>query len=273
MSDNTKKDRSPKFSWKLYAGILILLAAGVFAKVPTFILVEELAQKPQVWGRVFLFIFIEQFLIFGVIPAGLGLFLMFRMGLQIPILENWLLGESHEVDLWKLLQESLIFSLGLAVIGVAVQLLIEQDLNALGLDVGQNLQSNAPTTWWSMLLLSFSAGIVEEIVFRLGLLTFLAWGVNWLWKPRGGQLKPSAFWVVNILSALFFALAHFVNYSALDISLTFGLIWKTIVGNSLAALVFGWLYWKRGLGSAMLAHFLLDVWIYVLVPPLLVSFT
>jgi membrane protease YdiL (CAAX protease family) len=96
--------------------------------------------------------------------------------------------------------------------------------------------------------------------------------VNLLWKPRGGQLKPGAFWVVNILAALFFSLAHFGNYSALEISLTFGLIWKTIVGNSLAALVFGWLYWKRGLESAMLTHFLLDVCIYVLAPPLLAAF-
>ena len=256
----------------MFAVILILLAIGVFAKVPTFILVEQLVHKPEVWGQVFLFTFIEQFIIFGVIPAALGLFLMPRLGLHMPLLENWLLGESHEVDLWKLLRESIIFTLGLAVIGVVIQLLIAQDLNALGLGVGQNLQLNAQTTWWSMLLLSFSAGVVEEIVFRLGLLTILAWGVNLFWKPRGGQLKPSAFWVANILVALFFSLAHFVNYSALEISLTFGLIWKTIVGNSLAALVFGWLYWKRGLGSAMLTYFLLDVCLYVLAPPLLAAF-
>lgn len=272
MSDDTKKTLSTKFSWKMYGVILILLAIGVFAKVPTFILVEQLVHKPEVWGQVFLFTFIEQFLIFGVIPAALGLLLMSRLGLHIPLLENWLLGESHEVDLWKLLRESIIFALGLAVIGVVVQLLIEQDLNVLGLGVGQNLQPNAQTTWWSMLLLSFSAGVVEEIVFRLGLLTILAWGVNLLWRPRGGRLKPGAFWVVNILTALFFSLAHFVNYSAIEVSLTFGLIWKTIVGNSLAALVFGWLYWKRGLGSAMLTHFLLDVCIYVLAPPLLAVF-
>lgn len=272
MSENNQQPRSTKFSWKLYAGILILLAAGVIAKVPTFILVEQLTQKPEVWGKIFLFIFVEQFLIFGVIPAGLGLFLMSRLGLQLPILENWLLGKSHEIDLWKLLRESLIFSLGLGVIGVAVQLLIEQDLNALGLGVGQSLQPNALTTWWSMLLLSFSAGVVEEIVFRLGLLTILAWGVNWLWKPRGGRLKPSAYWAANILTALFFSLAHFVNYSAVDVALTFGLIWKTIAGNSLAALVFGWLYWKRGLEAAILTHILLDVWIYVVAPPVLASF-
>ena len=272
MSNDTERTQPKKFSWKLYGVLLILLALGVLAKVPVFILVEQLTDKPEVWGQVSLFIFIEQFLIFGVVPAALGLLLMPKLGLHMPLTENWLLGESHEVDLWKLLRESVLFTLGLAIIGIVIQLLIEQDLNALGLDVGQNLQPNAQTTWWSMLLLSFSAGVVEEIVFRLGLLTILAWGMNFLWKPRGGQLKPGAFWAVNILAALFFSLAHFVNYSSLEVSLTFGLIWKTIAGNSLAALVFGWLYWKRGLESAMLTHFSLDVCIYVLAPPLLAAF-
>jgi membrane protease YdiL (CAAX protease family) len=257
------------FRWKLYFVILTLLALGVLAKVPAFIQVENLVDQPNAWSQVTVLMFIEQFFIFGLVPAGLGIFLIPRLGLRIPFLENWLLGESYKIDLWKLLRESIIFAVCLAVIGVVVQLLIEQDLNALGIDVGQNLQPNARTTWWSMLLLSFSAGFVEEIVFRLGLLTILAWGVNWLWKPRGGQLKPSTFWVVNILAALFFSLAHFVNYSALEVPLTFGLIWKTVVGNSLAALVFGWLYWKRGLESAILTHSLLDVCIYVVAPALL----
>lgn len=37
-------------------------------------------------------------------------------------------------------------------------------------------------------------------------------------------------------------------------------------GNGAPGVVFGWLYWRRGLYSAMLAHFGLDLVIKVLVP-------
>ena len=271
MSNEPQKTKN--FSWKLYGAILLLLALGVLAKVPSFIFLEQLADKPGTWGQVTLFIFIEQFLIFGVVPAGLGILISSRLGLKVPLLENWILKRDHEVDLRKIIRDSAAIALGLAVIGVIIQLLIESDLNAMGLDVGKNLSPNAHTTWWSMLLLSFSAGVTEEIVFRLGLLTILAAVANLLWKPRKGTLKPGAFWLANSITALLFAMTHFLNYSALEVTLTFGLIWKTIVGNSLAALMFGWLYWKRGLESAMLTHFLLDIFIYVLIPPLLGIFT
>jgi membrane protease YdiL (CAAX protease family) len=36
--------------------------------------------------------------------------------------------------------------------------------------------------------------------------------------------------------------------------------------NGIAALVFGYLYWQRGLGSAMLAHFLADLVLRVIGP-------
>lgn len=268
MTTDTENKKTTIFNWKLFLIILIMLASGVLAKVPAFILLEELADKPGTWGQVTLFIFIEQFLIFGVIPAGLGILLSSRLGLKIPFLENWILKSNHEVDLRKTIRDSTVFALGLAVIGVIIQFLIESEIIAMGLDVGKNLSPNALTTWWSMLLLSFSAGVVEEIIFRLGLLTIFAAAVNLLWKPRKGALKPGAFWLANIITALLFSLTHFLNYSALELPLTFGLIWKTIAGNSFAALTFGWLYWKHGLESAMFSHFLLDICIYIGAPTL-----
>jgi membrane protease YdiL (CAAX protease family) len=254
--------------WKLSFAVFSILALGVLAKAPSVILVENLADKPQVWGRVTGLLFIEQFVIFGVIPAGLGLFLIPRLGIKLPLFENWAGGAGHSIDTRKVLRDSLIFALVLAVVGVMVQTLIKRDLNALGLGVG----ASPHTTWWSMLLLAFSAGVVEEIVFRLGLLTIVAAVVNVIWKPRSSYLKSGAFWLANIITALFFSAAHFLNYSSLQVPLTFGLIWKTIAGNSLAAAAFGWLYWKRGLVSAMLAHFILDVCIYVIAPAVFMIF-
>jgi len=36
--------------------------------------------------------------------------------------------------------------------------------------------------------------------------------------------------------------------------------------NGLGGLAFGWLYWKQGLESAMMAHFLADIVLHVITP-------
>ena len=46
--------------------------------------------------------------------------------------------------------------------------------------------------------------------------------------------------------------------------LTPALITRTIVLNSLAGIAFGWLYWRRGLEAAMLAHFSTDIVLHVI---------
>jgi len=44
------------------------------------------------------------------------------------------------------------------------------------------------------------------------------------------------------------------------------IITRGLVLNGIAGLVFGWLYWKYGLESAMLAHFFTDIIVYTVNP-------
>jgi membrane protease YdiL (CAAX protease family) len=53
--------------------------------------------------------------------------------------------------------------------------------------------------------------------------------------------------------------------------LTSVVIIRAIVLNGIGGIIFGWLYWKKGLESAILAHFSADIVLYV-VTPLAVSF-
>jgi membrane protease YdiL (CAAX protease family) len=39
--------------------------------------------------------------------------------------------------------------------------------------------------------------------------------------------------------------------------------------NGIGGVVFGWLYWKKGLESAMIAHFSADIVLHVLLPAIL----
>lgn len=44
---------------------------------------------------------------------------------------------------------------------------------------------------------------------------------------------------------------------------------RAIVLNGLAAVIFGHLYWTRGLEAAILAHFSADIVLHVVAPPFL----
>jgi membrane protease YdiL (CAAX protease family) len=119
---------------------------------------------------------------------------------------------------------------------------------------------------WQGFLASFYGGITEEILLRLGVMTLLVWLGALVARrhPPGSAIL----WGANVLAALLFGLGHLPATAAL-VALTPLVITRAIVLNGLAGVVFGWLYWRRGLAAAMVAHFTTDLVLHVLTPALL----
>jgi membrane protease YdiL (CAAX protease family) len=111
---------------------------------------------------------------------------------------------------------------------------------------------------WKGFLASFYGGIVEEILLRLFLMSLLAWLSSFFLKTPEGRPSDSGFWLANILAAIVFGIAH-LPATATILPLTPLVITRAIVLNGLAGVAFGYLYWKRGLESAMIAHFSADI--------------
>ena len=78
-------------------------------------------------------------------------------------------------------------------------------------------------------------------------------------------------WVANILAAVLFGVGHLPTATAIGLPMTGLLVTQIIVLNGLAGLAFGWLYWRYGLESAMLAHFSADIVLHVIAPLVLAS--
>ncbi|RPA69375.1 CPBP family intramembrane metalloprotease [Cyclobacteriaceae bacterium YHN15] len=93
-------------------------------------------------------------------------------------------------------------------------------------------------------------GITEEIFMRYGLMTLIVWLSSKLLKGT----KPAVYWIGIIVSTLLFAVGHFPIVFQVVESPSIILISYVLIGNSIGGLVFGWLYWKKGLESAFLAH-------------------
>ncbi len=80
-----------------------------------------------------------------------------------------------------------------------------------------------------------------------------------LLQRRGGAPKPAYFVGAILISSLVFGVGHLpVAYMILPEATT-ALTLFVVVANSIFGLVAGYLYWKRGLESAMLAHMLAHV--------------
>jgi len=97
-------------------------------------------------------------------------------------------------------------------------------------------------------------GFTEELLLRWGLMTFLVWAIWRLLQKGEGQ--PRAVYVVTaiVLSAIMFGVGHLPIASVLSGGLTLPLTIYVITGNSVLGIAAGFLYWKRGLEAAMLAH-------------------
>lgn len=102
-------------------------------------------------------------------------------------------------------------------------------------------------------------GIIEELLLRWGMMTFLVWAA-WRLFQQGQQQPKSRYFVGAILiSSIVFSVGHLPVAFMLLPEVTLALILFVIVANSIFGLIAGYLFWKNGLESAMIAHMLAHV--------------
>ena len=98
-------------------------------------------------------------------------------------------------------------------------------------------------------------GITEELLLRWGMMTLLVWLP---WRFLGAR-RASWVWLAIILSAVAFGAGHLPAAGLLIGHLTPLIALWVIGANALFGILFGFLYWRHGLESAMLAHGLAHV--------------
>lgn len=102
-------------------------------------------------------------------------------------------------------------------------------------------------------------GIVEELLLRWGFMTLLVW-VGWrLFQRKRNRPASITFVVAILLSSLVFALAHLPVAIMLLGEANAAIVFFVVVANSAFGIVAGYLYWKYGLESAIIAHMLVHV--------------
>ncbi len=102
-------------------------------------------------------------------------------------------------------------------------------------------------------------GITEELLLRWGVMTLLVW-LAWRVLQRG-KGRPRTVWFVSaiIVSSVLFGLGHLPLVRALAVDFTVAIVGYIVVANSLFGFIAGYLYWKRGLEAAIIAHMMAHV--------------
>jgi hypothetical protein len=135
-------------------------------------------------------------------------------------------------------------AVGLVTLGVYA--LVIRPLNAIPMSIA----TDAPPLL-ALLNAFLYGGITEELLMRLGLMTVILWIAG---RINGGNVNPTAFWTVNLIVWVLFGLGHLPSaVTLLGLSITPMLVLIVVTLNAVS-LLFGWLYWHRGIETAMAAH-------------------
>lgn len=120
---------------------------------------------------------------------------------------------------------------------------------------------------WKRFLASFYGGINEELMMRFFIMSGLLWLVTRVWHTTSGDPVVTAFWIVNIVVAVIFGLGHLPAVKMMT-EITPLLVGRTIILNSVAGIIFGWVFWHYGLAAAMVSHFCADIMLHIVSPAL-----
>lgn len=100
------------------------------------------------------------------------------------------------------------------------------------------------------ILLSMSAAVSNELFLRLFLFTLIFWFARKHWPTK----ETRALWIAIAASALIDGLFHTNELPALGFGTLAMSVSYVVVHVILPSVAFGYLYWKRGLATAMGAH-------------------
>lgn len=126
-------------------------------------------------------------------------------------------------------------------------------LHALGTVAPEGIRTLGETLRVPLLTKVLYGGITEEVLIRWGLMTFILWLLVRLSGHRasGHGLRVGA---AITVSALLFGLGHLPVVAAMAEALTASVVVYVLAGNFGFGVVFGYLYFRRGIESAMVAH-------------------
>lgn len=193
----------------------------------------------------------------------LGLRMQQATDFSVSLLESFV----YRTKKARLSKKWLIHSIVIALIGGLVVILL--DVFVFQSLMGEAVEQPPSPSWWQGLLAALYGGINEEILLRLFGMTLIVWLLAKIAKKERSEIPNSFYYIAIIITSVLFGLGHLPATSIAFGGLNEWLIIRAIALNGLMGVIFGYLYWRRGLFYAIIAHMSADVLLHGLIVPLL----
>ena len=247
MRDVIFMDPKSVINWKVF-GILLTVSILHLLFALIIVTILRVAYVRTVPFEFMVDVFPALLVVFQAMGLGMqifiGLYLGKRVGMGAPLLESWLDGGIIRGRVVSILKLSLV--LGIIVAGLKFfvdRFIFSQFVPSLLL---QWKQIPFEFRW----VIPFQQGIGDEISYRLFWMTILIWIIYKIQKPENNQPATLTFWIPILIVSVFSGLSPLFWGASLLITLQY--LFFSYIGG----IVFGWLYWKKGIESAIIAHFL-----------------
>ena len=189
-----------------------------------------------------------------IVACLLGAYAAPRAGLQSYVIDRTGIGGG----IWQRLRNDVGLAIGIGIIGgVLVVVLDAVMMSFIAQDLPQAVIGATRPTVLDVFAYApvrfLYGGITEELLLRFGLmsvLVFIGWRIT---GRRAEGPHPTVVWAAIVIAAVLFGLGH-LPALAQSVDLTPALVARTVLLNAVAGLLFGWLYWRRSLEAAMVAH-------------------
>ena len=244
-------------NWKIF---LILLGLGLVSIACVFPYVANVQSDVlRTINQPLIVIFLAQLLqtaILFSICIFFGLYFAKKINFKTPVIEAFLEKRGPAAIINDIVPISALLGIVAAVAIYAVDVMFTHA--GAGLSTHQDY---APA--WQKLLAAVYGGTSEEILMRLFLMSLLVWLGTKIFR----QAAPAKTTIIIsiIIAAIIFGLGHLPITASLT-AITPLIIVRAVVLNGIGGIIFGCLYWKKGLESAMIAHFTADVFLLTILP-------
>lgn len=251
-----KPDLKTALTWGLLAGLsAVAVLPYILRHSP-----EALARTQMPFAAVAALQGLQAFVLLGLL-ALFGLRMGHRVGLGSPLLQRFY-GAPVDVSRaalrpWHSILLGVVAALAILGLSLVLDPMLPPKLNAAAAEAAPAAKSAIEG-----FLASFYGGIAEELQLRLFLMTLLVWLMTLAGKHRP---KAALVWAAIVIAAIAFGLGHLPMASKIW-GLDGFVVFRTVLLNAVGGVVFGWLYWKRGIEMAMLGHFSADIVLHVLAP-------
>ncbi len=256
MTTSTKNTTGSTRFGKTFLVLFALGIPGILSLIPTVMtqldaLPAEMMDLPT---PVIVALSLLNPLILLALGVTIGVLLAHRVGLRSLIAER----VRYNTAIWPQLRPHLGLAFVIGLIFAVVVLGLDALINPFaGTELATGTTAGEAPTLGALLvqllLGLLYGGIVEELLLRWGVMTLFVW-IGWRVAQRGqGVPRPALFWGANLLAALLFGIGHLPALAGM-VALTPLIVIRTVLLNALGGVLFGWLFWRRNLETAMVAH-------------------